>query len=163
MRHLAVMLMIAIAVSGCGEGDTAETPETTHNRQTPTVGGVTTRHDDECTYEGPTEFDVNSDVTFTFINASETPDIGFQVVKVDEGTTKEAIYEFGVGSVSNGEGDDWYEPYLPTPTAPGIEYAFTVTLDKVGLHAIVCFQHPAHDEPDKEYPNYASTLFTVKG
>ena len=195
MRRLTVMLVAAVAVSGCVGGATTEppvttraaipaeapdttttsdlttttsaitptgVPESTTTTNAPIVGGVTTRHDSACTYEGPTEFDLNSDVTFTFINASEIFDVGFSVWKVDEGTTIEDIFENGIFEVADEE-QDFYHPYLPTPRAKGIEWSLTVTLDKVGLHALNCFQLPEDPDSDEVFPDYASTLFTVRG
>lgn len=52
---------------------------------------------------------------------------------------------------------DRFAPYLKTPTTPGVEYLLTVMLDKVGLHAVVCFQNPEDDFSDEKFPNYAAT------
>jgi hypothetical protein len=168
MRLATAMLVAAITASACAGGDTnesavatsapitTEVPESTTTTKVPIVGGPTTRHDGECTYEGPTEFDLNSDVTFTFINASEVLRVGFSVWKVLEGTATEDIYKYGVHGVTD-EGEDHYFPYLNTSTAPGIEWPLTVTFDKAGLHALICFELPG-DRPD-----YAATLFTVSG
>lgn len=144
---------------------TTGVPESTTTTNAQIVGGVTTRHDSACTYEGPTAFDLNSDVTFTFINASETVDVGFSVWKVDEGTTIEDIFHNGISEVTDQE-QGLYQPVLLTPRALGGEWSLTVTLDKVGLHALNCFQH-IHALNCFQHiavsPDYASTLFTVRG
>ena len=134
---------------------TTQAPESTTTTKAPIMGGVTTRHDDGCAYEGPTEFDVNSEVTFTFINASEILNAGFAVHKVDEGTTTEDILKLGVFAVSDEE-TDVYSPYLPSGMNPDLEYPLTVTLDRIGLHALICFQFP------EGRPHHAN-LFTVTG
>jgi ABC-type glycerol-3-phosphate transport system substrate-binding protein len=95
LRLAGLLLAVGLFAAACGGGDDAGSrPD-----------GVTTRHDDGCVYEGPTEFAVNSDVTFTFINESEVLDAGFAVHKVDEGTTVEEILDLGVWAVSNEEAD----------------------------------------------------------
>ena len=102
---------------------------------------------------------MNSAVTFTFINATEGLDIGFAVRKVDEGTSTEDIFE-GVFAVSDEE-EDRYSPYLNSERTRGIEHPLTVTLNRVGLHALICFQ--LSDDPNEVFPEHASTLFTVNG
>jgi hypothetical protein len=155
MRLAAAVLVLAIAVSACGDGDSVEEPGTTTATPGQAVGGVTIRHDDGCDYEGPVEFDVNSDVTFTFINTSDVLNAGFAVQKIDEGTTAEEILALGVFAVSD-EDSDGYEPYLPSGMTPDVEYPLTVTLDRIGLHALICFQFP------EGRPHYAN-LFEVNG
>jgi hypothetical protein len=156
MRCAAAVLVLVLAVSACGDGDAAiKEPAATTATAGHAVGGVTIRHDDGCAYEGPVEFDLNSDVTFTFINTDEGSDAGFAVHKIDAGTTAEDILELGVFAVSD-EDSFYYEPYLPSGMTPDVEYQLTVTLDRIGLHALICFQQP------EGRPHYA-TLFTVNG
>ena len=50
-------------------------------------------------YDGPSDFDVGSTVTFTVTNESETPDVGFAVFKVPDGVTAEEIFEQGIFNV----------------------------------------------------------------
>ena len=99
---------------------------------------------------------MNSDVMFTFINESEVLNAGFAVHKVDQGTTTEDIFKLGASAVSEEE-SDVYSPYLPSPRHPGIVYPLTVTVDRTGLHALLCFQFA------EGRPHCASTLFTVNG
>jgi len=131
MRLAAAAAVLAFGVSACGDGDAVEEPGATTATPGQAVGGITIRHDDGCAYEGPVEFDLNSDVTFTFMNTSEVQNAGFAVQKIDEGTTVEEILELGVFAVSD-EDSDGYDPYLPSGMTPDVEYPLTVTLDRVG-------------------------------
>jgi hypothetical protein len=155
MRCPLAVLVFVIAVSACGGGGEAEVPESATTPASSAVGGVTTRHDDGCAYEGPIEFDLDSDVTFTFINRSEVLNAGFAIHKIDEGATADDILERGVFAVSDEETGS-YDPYLPSGMTPGVEYQLTVTLDRIGLHALICFRFP------EGRPHYAN-LFTVNG
>ena len=55
-----------------------------------------------CDYDGPSEFDVNSTVTFTVTNESDERDIGFSVLKIPLGTTAEEIFNEGIFNVVGG-------------------------------------------------------------
>jgi hypothetical protein len=140
------LLLAALTASGCS-GDDSTTSAA------PIAAGVTTRDADGCTYDGVTRFDLGARVTFGFINESEVTEAGFAIHKVVEGTTEEDILNLGVWAVSNEE-TDVYPQYLPSGMDLGVEYSVTVTLDKPGLHALICFQQP------EGRPHYAN-LFTV--
>ena len=109
-----------------------------------------------CTYEGPTEFDLNSEVKFTFVNASETTEVGFAVWAVPDGTTTEDIQNDGIQNVGAVASRDRYVEM--GPIAPGVERPLTVILDKTGLHALNCVDRTT----EAEGIDYA-TLITVSG
>jgi hypothetical protein len=97
----------------------------------------------ECTYEGATEFDLDSEVTFTFINESEDTGVGFVVWTVPDGTTAAEINENGIfwaTGTEEGSTDpyEFFEAKFP-PTQLDTEYQVTVTLDREGLYAVNCF------------------------
>ncbi len=189
MRLRTVLLMTAMVVSACGGRDTTATPSTTESVMTslaaqpttttlgttttqvqasssttaaPIVGGVATRHESGCSYEGRTDFDVNSEVTFTFVNDTEDWNKGFSVLKVPEGITVEEINEMRRALYLPGfeEEDRPYSPYLPSGQGrgPGSLSDLSVVLNRPGLHALICFEFFDEDDLGQDY---AASLFTV--
>ena len=63
---LVVLPLVLAACSGSGE------PTATYNG-------------DDCDYDGPSEFELDSTVTFTVINESDTTDVGFSIWKFSDG------------------------------------------------------------------------------
>ncbi len=114
-----------------------------------------------CTYDGPTEFDLNSEVTFTFMNESEDTGVGFVVWTVPDGTTAEEIEEKGIfGATGTQQGNtapyEFWEAKFP-PTQLDTEYQVTVTLDREGLYSVNCFVQTG--PPNTHY----ATIITVSG
>ena len=106
-----------------------------------------------CDYDGPSEFDVNSTVTFTVTNESDERDIGFSVLKIPEGTTAEEIFKEGIFNVVTGV------PIIEVVFAPTVvdtEYDLTVTFNETGQHGINCF-NLAGAETEADF----ITMFTV--
>jgi hypothetical protein len=136
----ALLVLVVLALAGCSSsGDPSAT----------FTGSA-------CAYDGPSEFEVNSTVTFTVTNDSDTQNVGFAVRKFPEGTTPEEIYDEGIFNVV---------PRSPglialksSPTTPGEEYDLTVTFTETGQHGINCFVFPG---PTAE-ADYV-TMFTVSG
>jgi hypothetical protein len=113
---------------------------------------------DGCTYDGPTEFALNSVVTFTFINATANSKVEFSVWKAPEGTTLADFKTEGglVGVVGEGAAaDKRYDVQLP-PTVQDREYPKTITLNRPGQHIVNCFTGLRFPD-DLNYP----ILFTV--
>jgi hypothetical protein len=137
-RLLAIVVPFVLILASCS---TSSDPAATY------TGGA-------CTYEGPSEFEVNTTVTFTVINDSDNPNVGFAVLKLPEGTTPEEIYDEGIFSVvSRAPGALGLKS---SPTTQGEEYDFTVTFSESGQHGINCFVFPG---PATE-ADYV-TMFTV--
>ncbi len=116
---------------------------------------------DGCTYEGPTEFALDSVVTFTFINATANSDAEFSVWKVPEGTTADDFLTFEglLGVVGQGSAaDDRYDVQVP-PTVQNREYPMTITLNRPGLHILNCFD----ERPNINDENHYAIFFTVSG
>jgi hypothetical protein len=128
----------------------------------PIVGGVATRNDSGCSYGGRTAFDLNSEVTFIFVNDTQEWNKGFSVFKVPEGITVEEIDEmqraFNLPDFE--EEDRRYSPYLPTGQGrgPGSVSELSVLLNRPGLHALICFELFDDDDLGQDY---AASLFTV--
>ena len=106
-----------------------------------------------CDYDGPSEFDVNSTVTFTVTNESDERDIGFSVLKIPEGTTAEEIFKEGIFNVVTG---DPIIEVVFAPTVVDTEYDLTVTFNETGQHGINCF-NLAGAETEADF----ITMFTV--
>jgi len=141
MRRLSVFVVpLVLILASCS---TSSDPTATY------TGGA-------CTYEGPSEFEVNSTVTFTVTNDSDNQNVGFAVWKFPEGTTPEEIYNEGIFSVVSRAPGALGEKF--SPTTQGEEYDFTVTFSESGQHGINCFVFPG---PTTE-SDYV-TMFTVNG
>ena len=115
---------------------TAAEPDTTQAEATATYDGS------GCSYEGPTEFDLDSTVTFAVINQSDTTNMGFAVWSVPEGTTADDILEQGIFVAGVGSPPDPEKGLLEAsfgPTAIDSTGILTVTLDKPGQHALNCY------------------------
>jgi hypothetical protein len=85
---------------------------------------------------------LDSTVTFTFINESDTTNMGFGIWSLPEGTTADEILEEGLFELLGiTDVDDWPGFYaaLFSPTAIDSTGILTVTLDKPGQHALNCF------------------------
>ncbi len=126
--------MVAVVVTGC-TGTTSE----------PTA----TYYGSGCSYEGPTEFDLGSAVTFTFINESDTTNMGFGVWSIPEGTTADDILAEGIFGVVGGgppvDPEKGFYAALFAPTAIDSTGTLTVTLDKPGQHALNCYDESTGD------------------
>jgi hypothetical protein len=112
-----------------------------------------------CVYDGPSDFEVGSTVTFTVTNESETPDVGFAVFKVPEGVTAEEIVEQGIFNVvfDVPPGSEALGAVDP-PTAIGTSRSFSVTFAEAGQHGINCYVWPG---PEIGADHVA--MFTVSG
>lgn len=108
-----------------------------------------------CHYDGPSEFDLDSTVTFSVTNETDTTSIGFAVLKFPEGSTAEDVSNEGIFNVATD--DALLEPYVPSPTVIDTEYEMTVTFSEVGQHGINCFDFAGAGLPGWDYV----TMFTV--
>jgi hypothetical protein len=136
-----------------GDGQFVEGGLVTVEDTTAAAGPTATYTGDACDYDGPSEFDVNSTVTFTVTNESDTTNIGFSVLKFPEGTTAEEIFNEGI---FNFVGESAIIKGVPRPTEVGTEYDLTVTFNETGQHGINCFD-PGGAETEADYV----TMFTV--
>jgi hypothetical protein len=127
-RLLAIVVPLVLILASCS---TSSEPTATY------TGGA-------CAYGGPSEFDLGESVTFTFINESDTTDLGFSVWAVPEGATADEILEVGIyDAVGHFGGAIMPEPgfyaSLWPPTAVDTSVDLAVTLDTSGQHALICF------------------------
>jgi len=141
---------------------TTTTPATT--QEEPTASSESTKIYDGsgCTYDGETEFDLNSEVTFTFINESDHTGVGFVVWTVPDGTTAEEINEKGIfeatgTALGNTAPYEFWQAKFP-PTQLDTEYQVTVTLDRAGLYSVNCFV-----ETGAPVNTHHATIITVNG
>jgi len=142
MRRLsALVLLFVLAIAGCSSS----------SEPTATFTG------DACLYDGPSEFEVNSTVTFTFTNESDESAVGFAVLKFPEGATAEEVFNDGIFNIVP-ESDALWE-FVSAPTVNGTEYDLTVTFDETGQHGINCFDLSVGgvDATEADYV----TMFTV--
>ena len=145
-RRIPILVLLVLALAAC-DGSSGE-PTATYDGS-------------GCTYDGPAEFDLNSEVTFTFINESESPgdSLGFAVWTVPEGSTVEQIHEEGIFSVESGGGEnvEWSSETQVSDS----EWQLTVTFSESGLHALNCYDTSGgeHGGAGLDYP----ILVTVSG
>jgi hypothetical protein len=103
-------------------------------------------------------FELNSTVTFTVTNESDTTEVGFAVWKFPEGVTSEEIPEQGIFAfVAFGN----VESAVSAPTAIGEPEALRVFFDSPGQWGINCFDLSG-GENDGAGLDYV-TMFTVNG
>jgi len=142
---------------------TTTTPATTQEATTASSESTKIYDGSGCTYDGETEFDLNSEVTFTFINESDHTGVGFVVWTVPDGTTAEEINEKGIFEVTGTQQGgspapyEWWEAKFP-PTQLDTEYQVTVTLDRAGLYSANCFV-----ETGATVTTHHATIITVSG
>ena len=132
---------------------TTATPTTTQEAPTATSEATSTFDGSGCTYDGPTEFDLNTEVTFTFINTSDGS-AGYGIWKVPEGTTVGDITEKSIFGIGADRTPDMRAVALPS--SPGIDQELVVALDTPGLWAVNCFTPDAGLGVD-----YPATVFVV--
>ncbi len=127
-RMTAFVVLGVLAVAGCSSS----------SELSASLGPSVSFTGTECVYDGPSEFDLNSTVTFTFTNDSDTGDVGFSVMKFPEGVTAEEVSAKGMNNaVADAHGASMGVK-LP-PTANGTEYQLTATFIETGQHGINCF------------------------
>jgi hypothetical protein len=109
-RLLVIVVPLVLVLAGCS---TSSDPTATY------TGGA-------CTYDGPSEFDVDSEVTFILIDETESGNTGLVLWLVDDGTTPEMIHDEGVDNLSE--------------TQVSLrEYQFTASFEQPGTYALNCY------------------------
>jgi len=120
-----------------------------------TTGEATSTFDGTgCTYDGPTEFGLNTETTFTFINTSEGTSAGYGIWKVPDGTTVGDITEKSIFGIGADRTPDMRAHTLSS--SPGIDRELVVALDTPGLWAVNCYTPNAGLGVD-----YPATVFVV--
>jgi hypothetical protein len=160
---LTVVLLL-LAVSACGTSRNIEAQRVADDIRK-SAEPIKVWDGTECRYDGATEFDLNDEVTFTFVNESDDTGVGFVVWTVPDGTTAEYLKEFGdfgLGPTPYRGTDDslffeGFEAKYP-PTQLGAVYQVTVSLDRAGLYSVNCFVESA-TELNIQY----ATIVTVSG
>ena len=127
-RVMALVVLGVLAVAGCSSS----------SEPSPSLGPSVSFTGTECVYDGPSEFDLNSTVTFTFTNDSDKGDVGFGVMKFPEGVTAEEISAKGMNKAVADAHSASMGVKLP-PTVKGTEYQLTATFIETGQHGINCF------------------------
>ena len=141
----AAMAVLVLALVGCGSSD-----------------GPTAIYDGAgCVYDGPTEFDRNSTVTFTVTNESDTTEVGFAFWIFPGEATPAEVHEQGIFAARDRNPAAAAQKVVAPPTDPGREYELTVTFRASGRHALNCFDLSGgeHDGNGLDY----MTMLTVNG
>ena len=140
MRRIsALVVLVALVLAGCS----------TNSEPTSTFTG------EECLYDGPSEFDLDTEVKFAFVNTSEATSAGYGIWKVPDGTTVDGISEksiFGIGADMSTD-----MRAVARPSSPGFDKELTVNLDTPGSWAIICFD----PNPAPAGTDYPATVFQV--
>ena len=105
-----------------------------------------------CDYDGPSEFEVDTTVTFTVTNESDTTDVGFAIWRFPSGVTPEEIYSEGIFEAIGPDDDFVVLSAAPTPLEEPQD--LTVAFDTSGQWGINCFDLSAGEG---DY----TTMFTV--
>lgn len=137
-RATTLTLLLAVVLAGCSGS----------SEPTATYTG------DACNYDGPSEFDVDTTVTFTVTNESETTDVGFAIWRFPSGVTPDEIYSKGIFQAV-GAGDN-FASLLEAPSRVGEPRDLRVSLDTTGQWGINCFDLSGADT-EADY----TTMFTV--
>jgi len=123
------------------------------------VAPTATWNGDDCIYTGPSEFELNSTITFTVINDSNTSDMGFSIWRLTSGVTAEELEAGGIFETA-GPGDGYTSANFP-PTPIGEPQEFRAFFDTPGQWGINCFE--SSGPGDDELGNDHITMFTVNG
>ena len=110
---------------------------------------------DECDYDGPSTFDLNTTVTFTVTNESDHTDVGFGIWKFPSGVTSEEIFSEGIFQAA-GPGDA-FAAVSSSPTPIGEPEGLDVFFDTPGQWGINCFVFADDRSPGQDH----TTMFTV--
>ena len=138
MRRLSIAVVLAtLVLAGCS---TSSEP-------------ISTFTGDECSYDGPSEFDLDTEVTFTFVNTSDGTSAGYGVWKVPDGTTVDDISEKSIFGIGADESDDMRA--MAGPSSPGFDKELVVVLDTAGPWAVNCFTTGSSGA------DYPATVFVV--
>jgi len=134
-RLLIPALLMALALAGCS---TSTEPTTTFTG-------------DDCSYDGPLEFDLGTEVTFTFVNSSDNSTAGYGIWKTPDGTTT-ADLELTLG---------WFpgDTEAHSESRPGFDKESVVMLDTAGTWAVTC--HLVAGGPGVAGQLYPGTVFVV--
>jgi hypothetical protein len=135
----ALLVLVVLALAGCSSS----------SEPTATYTG------DECDYDGPSNFDLNTTVTFTVTNDSDHTDVGFSIWKFPSGVTSEEIFSEGIFQAP-GPADD-FAAVISSPTPIGEPLALGVTFDTPGQWGINCFVFADDRSPGQDH----TTMFTV--
>ena len=105
-----------------------------------------TYHGGSCTYEGPTVFDTDEEVTFTVVNKSETTEVAFGLVSFSEPVTPEEIFELGI--LEAGGEIVW----LVQAYEIGKQYGLVQTVNIASLHGLNCWdQSLSSDDTHQDF------------
>jgi hypothetical protein len=148
----AVVILVGAAIlllARDTEPDVAGIPQTSSEPTATYTGGA-------CDYDGPSEFALNTQPTFTVINESETTEVGFSLWKFPEGVTPEEILEQGIFEFVT----PFNSPsFILPPTAIGEPGTLRAFLDSPGQWGISCFDQSGGENVSDNYV----TMFTVNG
>jgi hypothetical protein len=125
-RTTALVVVLVVALTSCGSSSELSATYT---------GGA-------CEYDIPSEFDLNSTVTFTVTNESDTPLVGFAVRPFPEGTTPEEVLDEGVFEFVSKAG---FVSFLKSPSDVGTSRQLTVTFVTPGQWGLNCFDESGGD------------------
>jgi hypothetical protein len=121
----------------------------------PTGEATTTFDGGACIYDGPAEFELGTEVTYTFVNTSNGVSAGYGVWVLPDGTTLDDLENNGIHGVGTNPRTDLRG--LLGASSPGIDKELTVTLDTPGTWVVNCF-HPVPGGAD-DFP--AATFVVV--
>ena len=141
---LAGLLIAVVVVAGCGDDDSGAS-----------AAPMATFDGSSCVYDGPSEFSLDTEATFTVLNASDKNDVGFSVWKVPDGTTTTDITENSIFGIGASRTPDMRVARFQGSNQPGVENELVVDLDTPGTWVLNCCNG---SEPGDDYP---ATAFTV--
>ena len=173
MWFVAPLTVMILIIAACSSSDDPVSPASTAPPPAPTTTTATTAAPTttsgnsgeptatytggDCDYDGPSEFDVNSTVTFKVTNESDHTDVGFAVLKFPEGSTAQEVFSEGISAIV--PDDDAPIDFRAAPTVIGTEYDLTVTFTETGQHGINCFDQSGGGIDETEADHV--TMFTV--
>jgi hypothetical protein len=98
------------------------------------------------------ELSLDTEATFTVLNASDKNDVGFSVWKVPDGTTTTDITENGIHGIG---ASTRRVVRFQGSNEPGVEYELVVDLDTPGTWVLNCWAGSGLGD------DYPATAFTV--
>jgi hypothetical protein len=135
-KALAVSLAAVFVLAACGDSSSSSPSDSSSDSDL-----AVTFDGEACQYDGPDQFSIGT-VSFTVLNDSDEPHVGFAVWEVPAGTTvddivAEGMLKVGIDGVLGPGGAVSGRSAIKNP--PGQEFSMETNFETAGTYAVHCF------------------------